>query len=160
MTDEPQQPAPDQPNSTTPPPPPGHYPPPTPPYSYTPPQPGQSPPLPNYYGPGDAVPGGAGYPLPGPQTSGRAIAVLVLGICSIVFFWLCCFGLIPGIVAVALAGSSRAEIARSNGALTGDKLIKPGVICGWVGIGLGIAYFVLSLTLRVGLIGGSLISNN
>ena len=104
-----------------------------------PPQPGWAPP---------------GYPLGPPRTHGRAIAVLVLGISSLV----ACLG-IPGIVALCLAPGARREIAASQGRLTGEGLIKAGVICSWISIVLVIlvvVVFAVALTIAVSDGGGNI----
>ena len=115
-----------QPPVTPPPYPPQSYPPQSyPPQSY-PPQsyPPQSYPPQPYY---------AGYPPP-QTTSGKAIAILVLGIAGIVVG--CGIGAILGIVALSLAPGGRREIAASGGRLGGEGFIKAGVICSWIAIGL------------------------
>lgn len=65
-------------------------------------------------------------PLPPPQTSGKAIASLILGFLS--------FLLPAAIVAVILGHVSRSEIKRSNGRLHGDGLALTGLIFGYMGI--------------------------
>lgn len=86
---------------------------------------------------GQATYSGAGYPPPGyprqRQTSGRAIAVLVLGIASLTVFW----G-VAGIVALCLSPGAKREIAASQGHLGGEDLVKAGVICSWISIALTI----------------------
>jgi hypothetical protein len=78
-----------------------------------------------------------GY-LPPAQTSGKAVAILVLGIASLLMGCL-----IPAIVALAMSGGAKREIAASGGRLSGDGLIKGGVICSWVSIGLTVAIILL-----------------
>ena len=51
--------------------------------------------------------------------------------------------LIPGIVALCMAGGAKREIAGSGGRLSGEGFIKGGVICSWVSIGLSVAGIVL-----------------
>lgn len=88
---------------------------------------------------------GAEYPPqwapPVQRTSGNSIAVLVLGIASLTVFW----G-IPGIVALFLAPRAKREIAASQGGLGGAGMVRAGVICSWISIGLTL----LVLTLVVG----------
>jgi|GEM_PF-4843254 len=66
---------------------------------------------------------------PAPQVSGRAIAVLILGIASLVS----CFP-VPGIGAILLAPGARRQIAASGGTLAGGPLIRIGVACGWASL--------------------------
>ena len=60
-----------------------------------------------------------------PQTSGKAVASLVLGIFPVI-------PLVGSIVAIILGSSSRAEIRRSAGRLKGDGLALAGLILGIV----------------------------
>jgi hypothetical protein len=62
----------------------------------------------------------------------------VLGISSLI----ACLGL-PGIVALCLAPGARREIAESRGRLTGEGLIKAGVICSWISIALALLVIVV-----------------
>ena len=99
-------------------------------------------------GPGYGQPPG-GY-LPAAQTSGKAVAILILGIASLLVGCL-----IPGIVALIMSGGAKREIAASGGRLSGDGLIKGGVICSWVSIGLTLAFIlffivVIALSAAVG----------
>lgn len=114
-------------------PPPGGYPPPQ--GGWAPgPQPGWGPP-----GPYGGAYQGWGYPPPEPpKTSGKAVAVLVLGISSLI----ACIG-IPGIVALFLAPGAKREIAASQGRLTGDGLVKAGVICSWISVAILILAVVI-----------------
>jgi hypothetical protein len=121
-----------------PPPPPPAYGQPPPGSSYPPP-PGSQPPPPAYGYP--AAPGGYGYAAQ--QTSGKATAVMVLGILSLVFCMLL------GIVALVLAPGARREIAESQGRLGGEGQIKAGVICAWVSVGLAIAGIVALIAIVV-----------
>jgi hypothetical protein len=96
------------------------------------------------YGPGGFPP--LGYPNPypsGPTTSGKAIAVLVLGIASLVT--ITCAGVVGAIIALCLAPGAQREIAASSGRLTGEGMVKAGKICSWISIALtvlGILAFV------------------
>lgn len=108
---------------------------------------------------GGPPPGPYGAPPPyqawgppgGPaKTHGKAIAVLVLGISSLV----ACLG-IPGVVALFLAPGARREIAASQGRLTGETLIKAGVICSWISIALAILIvLVIAIALTVAISNG------
>jgi hypothetical protein len=123
-----------------PPPPPGYGQPP-PAYGQPPPPAGygQPPPPPAYGQPPPAYgypPPPVGYGYPAQQTAGRATAVLVLGICSLVFFCAYGIGLVLAIIALCLAPGARRDIAASNGNLSGLGMVKAGVICSCVCIGL------------------------
>ncbi len=82
---------------------------------------------------------------PAAQNSGKAVAILVLGIVSLVVG--CCIGVVPAIVALAMAGGAKREIAASGGRLSGDGFIKAGVICSWISIGLSVAFLVFMIVL-------------
>lgn len=69
-----------------------------------------------------------------PQTDGKAIAALVLGILS--FF---CFSAFTGIPAIICGHLSRSSIRQSMGRLKGDGMALAGLIMGYVSIG----FFVL-----------------
>jgi hypothetical protein len=139
-------------------PPPAGYPPP----GYAPPPPGYGQPPPGYaqpanpYGqpPGYGAPPPYGYPpagygYPTPQTAGKAIGVLILGIGSLVF--LCAGGFVLAIIALCLAPSARRDIAASQGRVTGEGQLKGGVICSWIAIG----FTVLAVALLVfGIVAG------
>jgi hypothetical protein len=109
-------------------------------YGYPPAAPGYPPPPPGY--PAHA---GYGYGYPAQRSSGRATAVLVLGICSLVFFCAWGLGVIAAIVALCLAPGARREIRESNGAITGDGQVKAGIICSAIALGL----FALALVFGV-----------
>jgi hypothetical protein len=69
------------------------------------------------------------------KTSGYAIASLVLGIISI---WACMAygvpGLVCGILAVVFARMAENQIDRGQASPASFRLIRPGRICGWIGI--------------------------
>jgi hypothetical protein len=69
-----------------------------------------------------------------PQASGRALAVLILGIASLVS----CIPL-PGIFALRLAPRARREIVESRGALVGAPLVRLGVACSWASFVFAVA---------------------
>lgn len=82
--------------------------------------------------------------------------MLVLGIVSLVTTCGSGLGLVPAIVALALAPGARREIAESGGRLDGASQIRAGVICSWVTVGLvglGILFF-LGFLLLSALTGG------
>jgi hypothetical protein len=81
------------------------------------------------------APYGSPYYAPA-QTSGKATAVMVLGIVSVALMCGYGIGVIPAIVALVLAPGARREIAESGGRLQGEGQIKAGVICSWVAVGV------------------------
>ena len=118
----------------TPPPPPPAGPPPA--SSPPPPPPAPTPPpapAPPAYG---QPPSGYGYQST-PRTNGLAIASLVLGIAQI---FLCIIG---GILALVFGYIARRQIDESGGTQGGRGMAIAGIILGWIGIGLGIAYIVV-----------------
>jgi hypothetical protein len=110
----------------------GPTPPPTPPPSPPPAAP-TPPPAPPAYG---QQTGGYGYQT-GPKTNGLAIASLVLGIAQI---FICIIG---GILALVFGYIARRQIDESGGTQGGRGMAVAGIILGWIGIGLGIAYVVI-----------------
>ena len=75
------------------------------------------------------------------ETSGKAIAALVLGLVGISMF-----PVIPSILAIIYGAGAKREIAASGGRLTGEGLATTGVVLGWIALGLaalGIIGFVL-----------------
>jgi hypothetical protein len=71
-------------------------------------------------------------------TSGKATAVLVLGIAALVL--LCCLGagVIPAVVALVLAPGAKREIVASGGALTGLGQVKAGQITSIIALVLAV----------------------
>ena len=130
-------------------PPPPPPPPPVPP-EYSPPPAGYQAPPPGYPPPPPGYPQAPGYP-PGvqPRTGGTAIAVLVLGIAGLVFTCMYGIGVIAAIIALALSPKAKREIASSGGALTGDGLVKAGVICSWIAVGLTVLGIVLVIIVLI-----------
>ena len=117
-----------------------------------PPQPpggGYSPPPPQPGGGGGYVPAppggypqqpGAGYAAQ--RTDGLAIASLVIGIISLVCFFLC-LGVILGPTAAIMGFISRQRIATSGGALGGGALAVVGLVLGIVGFIASVGWFFL-----------------
>ena len=147
MSDLPPPPPPPPSGGSQPPPPPpppggGYSPPPQPPPGggYVPPQPppggGYVPPPP----PGGYGQPGAGYA--GQRTDGLAIASLVIGIISIVCFFLC-LGVILGPTAAIMGFISRQRIATSGGALGGGALATVGLVLGILGFIASVGWFFL-----------------
>jgi hypothetical protein len=77
------------------------------------------------------------------RTSGRATAVMVLGIVGIVMFCAYGIGLVCAIIALVLAPGARREIEQSGGMIGGSGMVKAGVICAWVAIGLTVAIIAI-----------------
>lgn len=94
------------------------------------------------YGP-PAYQGGYGYV--GPQTSGKATTVMVLGIAGIVLLCGYGIGIIPAVIGLALSGGAKKEIEASRGRLTGLGMVTAGRITGWIAVGL----FLLAVILVV-----------
>lgn len=84
-------------------------------------------------------------PTAPPQTSGSAVASLVLGILSLV---MCPITAIPGLV---LGISARRRIRDSAGRETGDGLAVAGVVTSILGIVLMIVGVILVMVLLVGI---------
>jgi hypothetical protein len=77
-----------------------------------------------------------------PRTSGKATAILVLGIVGLVTSVGCGMGIIASVVALALAPGAKREIAASGGALTGGGFILAGVICAWISVALTVVFLL------------------
>lgn len=93
-------------------------------YPPGPPQPGYS------YGP-PPQPGAGGPMYLQPQTSGYAIASMVLGITGFV-----ALGIIGSILALVFANLAEKEIRASNGQLVGQGYVTAGRVMGWIGVAL------------------------
>jgi hypothetical protein len=120
---------------------PGPPPPPPPPPTYA--QPYAQP----YSAPGAPM-GGYGYPAK-PQSSGKAIASLVLGIVGILGLCFWGLGIVAAILAVIFGFLARSEIKRSQGAVGGEGMAMAGLVTGFVGIGLfvvGLIFVLLAFT--------------
>ncbi|MFL6070674.1 MAG: hypothetical protein ACJ73L_05330 [Actinomycetes bacterium] len=67
---------------------------------------------------------------------------MLLGIGGLVFS--CgCFGVVAAIVALVLAPGAKREIRDSGGALTGEGMVKAGVICAWIAVAVGVLIVLL-----------------
>ncbi len=113
---------------------------PSPPSGYPPPPPG--------YGP----PAGYSQPLQAigvPRRHGKAVAVLVLGIVSLVGLCFNGLGVVCAIIALALAPGARREIRQSQGMLTGEGLIRGGQTCAWISIVLVVVVLVFLVAVAV-----------
>lgn len=78
-----------------------------------------------------------------PRQSGLAIAVMVLGIVGLVLLCGYGIGIIPAVIALAMAPSARREVHSSGGRVVGEGFIKAGVVCGWVTVGVFLAAVVI-----------------
>jgi hypothetical protein len=76
----------------------------------------------------------------------------VLGIVGLVMSCGWGLGIVPAVVALALAPGAKREIAASGGTLTGDGFIKAGVICSWITVGLVVA-FILYIVVAIAFAG-------
>lgn len=77
-----------------------------------------------------------------PQSTGTAIASMVLGIVSIVFCCSSIIGLVAGIIAIVLAQKERSLGRADNG------YVKAGLVCGIIGAilsGLVFVYYIIVL---------------
>jgi hypothetical protein len=82
-----------------------------------------------------------GYPNPwqARAQSGKAVASLILGICSI----MCCGGILTGLPAVVLGIMGRKDVQKSDGAMDGSGLAVAGIVTGLIGSLGSIAYGVI-----------------
>jgi Domain of unknown function (DUF4190) len=74
-----------------------------------------------------------------PQTSGMAIASLVLGIVGLVVFP------IVASIAAIIVGHSARRAMRSDPNLTGDGYATAGIVLGWIALALAVLGIVLIL---------------
>jgi hypothetical protein len=77
---------------------------------------------------------------PQQESSGKAMAALILGICGLVVCPLVC-----SILAIVFAVQARAEIRASGGRLGGAQNAQVGLILGWVGVALVVVGVLLVL---------------
>ncbi|WP_319245809.1 DUF4190 domain-containing protein, partial [Streptomyces scabiei] len=87
---------------------------------------------------------GAGYPWPAmapPPSNGMGITAMVLGICAAALFCLWPLAILLGIMAVIFGSIGRVKARRGEATNPGHALA--GIICGAVGILLGIGIIVL-----------------
>jgi hypothetical protein len=112
--------------------------------------------------PGYGAPGYGPPPLPGqvpppywqpaPQTSGTAIAALVLAVGSFVVL-----PLIPAIIALVLARSASQDIRAAGGRLTGEGLLTAARWTAWINIALCVGAVAL-VVLFLGLFSAAAVS--
>ncbi|MGC4744272.1 DUF4190 domain-containing protein [Micromonospora sp. DT201] len=100
------------------------------------------------YGGGPTYPN-AGYPQAQGQNNTLGLVSMILGIASIPL--LCCFylGLPVGIAGIVTGYLARQKVAQGQANNAGQA--KAGLICGAVGVGLGIIGIILSIALDLGL---------
>ncbi len=99
---------------------------------------------------------GYGVPYLPPVTSGRATAVLVLGITALVMVMSCGIGGILGVIGLVVARGADREIAGSGGRLTGGGLVKGGRIMCWVSIALTVLLaLAVGAMIVAGIVAGS-----
>ncbi|MDA0162461.1 DUF4190 domain-containing protein [Solirubrobacter ginsenosidimutans] len=82
---------------------------------------------------------------PRQESSGKAVASLVLGICGLL---VCPF--ILSVIAVVVATQARAEIRESRGRIGGSGLAQAGLILGWVGATLYGTFFLMVVVVFYG----------
>jgi hypothetical protein len=92
---------------------------------------------------GTYLPQGAGYAAQ--RTDGLAIAALVIGILSLLCFWLC-LGIVLGPTAAIMGYISRQRIATSGGAVGGGTLAIVGLVLGILGFVGSVLVFILFLS--------------
>ncbi|MEV6184142.1 DUF4190 domain-containing protein, partial [Streptomyces sp. NPDC052015] len=93
------------------------------------------------YGPHAGAPG-YGWPgMPLPPSNGMGTAALVLGIISTVVFCLWPLAIVMGVLSVVFGVIGRRRARRGEATNAGQALA--GIICGAVGIVLGVAFMVI-----------------
>lgn len=137
--------------------PPGYVPPPVEPpaapasYQQYPPYAGGQPPYGQQPYPPAQQPYPGGYYAPPPWTqyppprsgNGRAIAALVLGIASILFFWTSIFDVVPVVLAIVFGSIGVNDAKRGR---TGRSMAVVGIACGVIGALLAITFTVVVYT--------------
>ena len=81
-------------------------------------------------------------PLPPRQTSGLAIASLVLGLVSLTGFC-CCAGIVPAILAIVFGHVAASQIRRSEGRLNGMGMAVAGLVIGYASVALQILVAII-----------------
>jgi hypothetical protein len=100
---------------------------------------------------GQAYPG---YGTAAPTSSSKAVAVLVLGIASLVLLFMCGLGVITAVIALVMAPGAKREIRESQGRLGGAGMVQGGVITSWVAIGLFVLFVAVWIVILS--VGGSI----
>ena len=78
------------------------------------------------------------------RTSGRATTSLILGILSIPLAIIPLLGWACGVVAIVLGATARGEIRRTG--IGGNGRAMAGIICGVIGVVLGLGVFLANLS--------------
>ncbi|HET8659017.1 MAG TPA: hypothetical protein VFM55_08480 [Micromonosporaceae bacterium] len=87
----------------------------------------------------------ARHPLdPDPAHSSKATAVLVLGVVGAVTGPLV-GGLVPAVVALALARQARTDLIAGRGFLVGARRLRTGISLAWLGVVLAAAALVVAV---------------
>ena len=98
--------------------------------------------MPQAGGPQMPQAGGPWAPVaPAPESNGMAIAAMVVGILSLVTFWLCGLGAVLGLVAVVL-GAVALSKANKTPARTGRGQAIAGIATGAVALVISLAFLV------------------
>lgn len=92
--------------------------------------------------PGSQPAWGGGYPTQ-QTTEGMAVGALVSGILGLVCGLAGCLGLAVGPIGVGLGIAARRKIRDSQGALKGDGLALAGIICGAIGLTIGLIWLIV-----------------
>jgi heme/copper-type cytochrome/quinol oxidase subunit 2 len=107
---------------------------------------------PRYFAP---APGELRHPLdPDVRTSSKAGAVLFLGVVSVLMM-LCVGGVVPAILALTIARGARAELRESQGFLTGDRMLRAGVVLSWLAIAVSTIVLVVLVVYALVVFGAS-----
>jgi heme/copper-type cytochrome/quinol oxidase subunit 2 len=77
-----------------------------------------------------------------PQGNGMATASLILGICSIVLFWLSFIGIVCGVLAIIFAVVAKNKI-KANPNTAGVGSAKAGLITGIIGIAIWLVMVIV-----------------
>lgn len=77
-----------------------------------------------------------------PQGNGMATASLILGICSIVLFWLSFIGIVCGVLAIIFAVVAKNKI-KANPNTAGAGSAKAGLITGIIGIAIWLVMVIV-----------------
>lgn len=120
------------------------------PYGWDPPQgqPGQGSQPYGQYGYGQPPPyGGYQQPYAFPpvaRDNGKATASLILGIAGLVVCWVIC-----PIIALVLGYQARREIDESHGMQQGRGNAVAGIVLGWIGVGISVAFIILIVIVAI-----------
>jgi len=77
-----------------------------------------------------------------PQGNGMATASLILGICSIVLFWLSFIGIVCGVLAIIFAVVAKNKI-KANPNTAGAGSAKAGLVTGIIGIAIWLVMVIV-----------------